>query len=162
MISDQKKLKVLIVENEALLRLAAEDLLQELGHEVVGSANRASAAIAEAERAHPDLVLMDIQLDGARDGIDAAHHIREEFGIHSLFTTGMSDQETYRRALKAQPLGYLQKPLGLSELKSVLDPLASKQSEGTRQRRSASSSRGTGAKSTSREVGRTPSSDRSS
>jgi len=124
MIAGQKKLRVLIVENELLLQLAAEDLLQQLGHEVVGWATRASTAIAEAERTHPDFVLMDIELDGARDGIDAAHHIKDRFGIRSLFMTGSSDEEIVRRARNAKPLGYLQKPLWLSDLESALAPLA--------------------------------------
>ena len=91
---------------------------------MVGWASRARTAISEAERTRPDLVLMDIQLDGPRDGIDAAHEIRHRLGIASLFVTGTSDNETYRRALRTRPLGYLRKPLALSELKSALAPLA--------------------------------------
>jgi CheY-like chemotaxis protein len=124
MIADQKKLRVLIVENEFLLQLAAEDLLQQLGHEAIGWATRASSAIAETERKRPDCVLMDIELDGARDGIDAARHIKERFGVRSLFMTGSSSEEIARRARNAKPLGYLQKPLSLSDLESALAPLA--------------------------------------
>lgn len=117
----QPRLRVLVVENESLLRLAAEEMLRELGHEVVGWANRARVAIAEAERTQPDIVLMDIQLDGPRDGIDAAREIKDRFAITSLFVTGNSDTETYRRALLTGPLGFLRKPLLLPELKSALD-----------------------------------------
>jgi CheY-like chemotaxis protein len=117
------RLRILVVENEGLLRLAAEEMLLELGHEVVGWANRARTAIAEADRTRPDLVLMDIQLDGPRDGVDAAHEIKERFGIASLFVTGTMDEATYQRALATQPLGYLRKPLQLPDLQSALAPL---------------------------------------
>ncbi|NJO34044.1 MAG: response regulator [Rhodospirillales bacterium] len=121
---DQPRLRVLVVENEGLLRLAVEEMLLELGHEIVGWANRARIAIDEAERTQPDVVLMDIQLDGPRDGIDAAHEIRSRFGIPSLFMTGATDPDTYRRALIAQPLGYLRKPLLLEDLKASLNSLS--------------------------------------
>jgi DNA-binding NarL/FixJ family response regulator len=124
MTAGQPKLRVVLVENEALLRLAAEEMLLELGHEIVGWANRARIAIAETERTRPDLVLMDIQLDGPRDGVEAAHEIRNKFGIASLFMTGSTDTNTYQRALRTQPLGYLHKPFLLPELRSALAPLA--------------------------------------
>jgi len=123
MITDHPRLRVLVVENEPLLRLDAEDALQDLGHDVVGWAGCVRIAITEAERTHPDVVLMDIQLDGPGDGIDAAHEIRNRFGIPSLFVTGSSGGETYQRALAAQPLGYLRKPLVLSDLQRALAPL---------------------------------------
>lgn len=119
----QSSLRVLVVENDVLLRLTAEDMLLGLGHEIVGWANRARMAIAEAERTLPDVVLMDIQLDGPRDGIDAAREIRNRFGISSLFMTGAADSDTYRRALTAHPVAYVRKPLLLLDLKSALDPL---------------------------------------
>ena len=130
MSAGQSRLRVLVVENEALLRLTAEDMLLELGHEIVGWASRARTAIAEAELRQPDVVLMDIQLDGPRDGIDAAREIRSRFGITSLFMTGLSDPDTYRRALTARPLGYLRKPLQLSDLKSALHALVGMQRGG--------------------------------
>ncbi|MGD9805864.1 MAG: response regulator [Hyphomicrobiaceae bacterium] len=119
----QSRLRVLVVENEVLLQLEMEDMLSELGHEIVGWASRARTAIAETERTRPDVVLMDIQLDGPRDGIEAAHEIRERFGITSLFMTGSNDSDTYRRALATRPLGYLRKPFMLSDLRSALKPL---------------------------------------
>jgi len=131
MTANKKRLRVLIVENEMLLQLVAEDMLEELGHEVVGWASRASSAIAETEKVRPDCVLMDIQLDGSRDGIEAARLIKERFGIQSLFMTGSNDEDTYRRALKAKPLGYLKKPLWLPDVQSALASLGRARSGAT-------------------------------
>ena len=118
-------LRILVVENEMLLRHVAEEIVLELGHAIVGSANSAGAAIAEAERTRPDVVLMDIQLDGEGDGIDAALEIKDRLGIASLFVTGCVDAETRKRASAARPLDYLQKPLTLASLCAALDRLPS-------------------------------------
>ena len=116
-------LRILLVENEFLLRLDAEDIVLELGHELVGWAASAKGAVAEAERTRPDVVLMDIQLDGQGDGIDAAREIRDRFGIASLFLTACAAAEIRERALPARPLGYLPKPLSPPHLASALDQL---------------------------------------
>jgi CheY-like chemotaxis protein len=121
MIARQPRLRVLVVENEMLLRLVAEEIVLELGHDIVGSATSARGAIAEAERTRPDVVLMDIQLDGEGDGIDAALEIRDRLGVASLFVTGCVDLETRKRASVTGPLDYLQKPLTLANLRAALD-----------------------------------------
>lgn len=118
------RLRVLVVENEPLLRHAAEEMLLELGHEIVGSASRARTAIADVDRMRPDVVLMDIQLDGSRDGVDTAREIRDRFGIASVFVTGAMDEATCQRAHAARPLGYLRKPLQLPALQAALAPLS--------------------------------------
>ena len=121
MTARQPRLRVLVVENEMLLRLAAEEIVLELGHNIVGRASSAQGAIAEAERTRPDVVLMDIQLDGEGDGVDAAREIRDRLGIASLFMTGRADPETHNRALSTRPLAYLGKPLTHADLDAALD-----------------------------------------
>ena len=123
MTARQTRLRVLVVENEMLLRLVAEEMVLKLGHEIVGSATSAQGAITEAERTRPHIVLMDIQLDGDGDGIDAAHEIRDRLGIASIFMTGCADPETRKRACVTRPLDYLQKPLTLASLRAALDRL---------------------------------------
>jgi len=123
----QTRLRVLVVENEMWLRIDAEETLLDLGHDVVGWASRARTAIAEARRVRPDFVLMDIQLDGARDGIETARIIRDTYGIPSLFVTGSTDAALQKRAMETQPLGYLQKPIVRSELRSALERFAEAQ-----------------------------------
>lgn len=117
-------LRLLLVENDELLREVFEDMLVVLGHEIVGRVSTASAAIAEAERKLPDVVLMDVKLDGPGDGVDAAYAIKNRLGIHSLFLTGMTDSATRARAVMAGPIGYLEKPVAIRELATALARVA--------------------------------------
>lgn len=118
--SQKRKLRIVVVENELLLRLLAEDLVIALGHEVVGWAHTADEAVQVTDRCQPDLILMDIQIDGDRDGIEAAKEIKSRFGIASIFVTGMSDRRTRQRASALEPLGYLEKPLTIHGLNRAL------------------------------------------
>ena len=113
-------LRVLIVEDEFFISLDTKALLQTLGHEVVGIAVSADQAVSCAERDRPDVVLMDIRLIGARDGIDAAEEIDRRFGIPSLFVTANSDPQTRQRAANVSALGFLVKPLTQERLKMGL------------------------------------------
>lgn len=109
-------IKLLIVEDEFLVALDAESVLRERGFNVVGLARTGAEAIALAGATRPALVLMDIRLASAQDGVDAAVEIFERFGIRSLFATAHDDEATRRRATRAQPLGWLQKPYSPSAL----------------------------------------------
>jgi two-component system, cell cycle sensor histidine kinase and response regulator CckA len=79
--------KILIVEDEILI---AEDLrliLQRMGHQVVGIASSGAEAIEKANKLHPDLVLMDVRLQGAMDGVEAARRIRSTADIPIIYVT---------------------------------------------------------------------------
>ncbi|MFC7610451.1 response regulator [Teichococcus aestuarii] len=89
--------RVLVVEDEYFVALYAEDALASAGFEVVGVAATAEEAVEIARAERPDLVLMDIRLTGARDGISAAAEIRSSLGIPSLFATAHSDAATRAR-----------------------------------------------------------------
>jgi len=112
-----RSLRVLIVEDEFFISLHTEQLLQVLGHVVVGIAVSAEQAIHFAEQERPDVVLMDIRLNGSRDGIEAADEIRKRLGIGSIFVTANTDPHTRQRALASEPLGFLEKPLTEQRLK---------------------------------------------
>jgi two-component system, response regulator PdtaR len=116
-------LRVLVVEDEFFIALHTRTLLEDLGHVVVGTAISAEQAISIAEKERPDVVLMDIRLDGSRDGIDAALEIRSRLGIGSIFVTANSDPRTRQRAEAAQPLEFLEKPLTEQRLRSGLSRL---------------------------------------
>jgi PAS domain S-box-containing protein len=112
---------VLVVEDDATL---AEDLAESLTHMGYGVAARAAsveACMQEAERHRPELVLMDIGLQGELDGIDAARMLRERFDIPVVFLSGHADDKTMSRARDAGALGYLLKPFRWSELKSAVE-----------------------------------------
>jgi CheY-like chemotaxis protein len=114
---EARSLRVLIVEDEFFISLHTKQLLQALGHRVVGIAVSADEAIDFAEQERPDVVLMDIRLNGLRDGIEAADEIRQRLGIGSIFVTANTDPQTRQRALASQPLGFLEKPLTEQRLK---------------------------------------------
>jgi DNA-binding NtrC family response regulator len=113
--------RLLIVEDE---RITAEDLcdiLTGLGYEVVSIVSSGAAAIAEVERAMPDLVLMDIRIQGDLDGTETARILRDRFQTQVVFLTAHSDAETLSRAKAAEPLGYIVKPFQESELHATVE-----------------------------------------
>ncbi len=79
--------RILIVEDEPIVQLDLQTRLQRLGYTVIGSASRGEEAIARAAELRPDLVLMDVRLDGPMDGIEAARQIRAARWVPVLFVT---------------------------------------------------------------------------
>ncbi len=124
--TDSQRLRVLVVEDEFFISLDTKSLLEDLGHIVVAIAVSANEAVRVAEAERPDVVLMDIRLIGARDGIDAAAEIRRRFDIPSIFLTANSDPGTRGRAQAVQPIAFLEKPLTESRLRAVLRALEPK------------------------------------
>jgi two-component system, response regulator PdtaR len=118
-----RALKVLVVEDEFFIALDVESQVQALGHTVVGIAVSADQAVATAERERPNLVLMDIQLAGTRDGIAGAVEIRERLGTQSIFVTANTDPHTLARAQSINPAGIIEKPLTIAKLRSQLERL---------------------------------------
>jgi CheY-like chemotaxis protein len=102
--------RILIVEDELFVAMDIESVVLRAGHQVVGFAGTAEGAIALAQETGPDLVLMDIRLAGARDGVDAAIEIRERFDIPSLMISAYTDALTRERAMPARPLGLITEP----------------------------------------------------
>jgi DNA-binding NarL/FixJ family response regulator len=103
-------LRVVIVEDDAFIRLDLMTHLLGAGHDVVGTADSAADAVRLAESKHPDLMLMDVRLVGERDGIEAATEIWQRFAVRSLFISANLDTEARRKAAAANPLGFLEKP----------------------------------------------------
>jgi two-component system, sensor histidine kinase len=113
--------RILIVEDEELLVVELQELLARFGYEVVGSASTGAAAIELAVRHAPDLVLMDIRLDGPLDGIEAAAAINAVRATPVVFLTAHSDDDTFARASgEGAPFGFLVKPLCPRELRMGL------------------------------------------
>lgn len=102
--------RILIVEDEAILALALEDMLVSEGYEVVGMAATAAAAVKAARELRPDAILMDVTINGAVDGIAAAERIRGELNCPILFTTAHSDRERLERMRRIPRSSYLPKP----------------------------------------------------
>jgi two-component system, response regulator PdtaR len=112
--------RILIVEDELFVALDIQGMLEVDGHSIVGIAATAEEAVALAARERPNIVFMDIRLAGARDGIDAAHEIRERLDIPSIFVTANTDDYTRQRAAVTRPLGFLSKPFTQAKLRVAL------------------------------------------
>lgn len=105
------KARILVVEDDSIISKDIQNTLETLGHDVSGVAVLGEEALEKAAELHPDLVLMDIQLAGDLDGVEAAAHIREELQIPVIFLTAFSEHATLQRAKTTEPYGYLVKPL---------------------------------------------------
>lgn len=103
--------KIMIVEDEIFVSMELQEILTENGYDVAGVADSGEEAIVMARSLKPDLVLMDIKLSGKLDGVDAAARIRSHLSIPSVFVTGHGEKKLVDRAIKADPLGYIMKPL---------------------------------------------------
>lgn len=109
--------KILIVEDELL---AAENLARNLkkqGYEITSIVDSGEAAIANAKQSHPDLVLMDIMLQGDMDGITAAQTIDSQLKIPIVYMTAYADETTLKKAKMTNPSGYLVKPFKPQDLR---------------------------------------------
>jgi signal transduction histidine kinase len=112
--------KVLIVEDEKIIAMELEQQIKQLGYDVVGPVASAEAALKNAEIDRPDLVLMDIRIQGPADGIETAETIRYRFDIPVIYLTAHADQTTIQRAKMTEPLGYLLKPWREHELQAAI------------------------------------------
>jgi PAS domain S-box-containing protein len=113
--------RILVVEDETIVAMDIERGLQALGFEVVATTGTGEGAIELAEKHRPDLILMDIRLQGAIDGIEAAHAIRDRLNLPIVFLTAHADTATVERAKKAEPFGYLLKPFEDQELHTAIE-----------------------------------------
>ncbi|MBK7395093.1 MAG: response regulator [Myxococcales bacterium] len=113
--------RILVVEDEGIVALDIQRTLVRLGFDVTGVAASADEALAQARSEPPDLVLMDIHLRGARDGVHAAEDLRAELDLPVVYLTAHSDVATVQRAKLTEPLGYVVKPYKSAELLSVIE-----------------------------------------
>lgn len=118
-----RKLKCLIVEDEFLIAFHLKTTLARAGYEVCEAAISGEQAVEIARRESPDVILMDIRLLGAMDGIEAAQRIRAFSFAHIIFTTGYSDPNLKERAMVLKPAAYLSKPVNVNQIKAILQPL---------------------------------------
>ncbi len=107
---------ILIVEDEQIVAVDIRSHLERLGYRVVGTAGSGEEACRMAAALEPDLVLMDIRIDGPMDGIEAARRIRRSRQIPVVFLTAYADVDTLERAKLIEPYGYIVKPFTEREL----------------------------------------------
>ncbi|HWO42582.1 MAG TPA: response regulator [Candidatus Eisenbacteria bacterium] len=114
------KAKILIVEDEFVVAEDLASMLANLGYEVVGRAAEGGKAIALACAVRPDLILMDVRLNGLMDGIEATERIRQACDVPVVFLTAHSDSRTLERAQMTEPFGYILKPFSERELNTQI------------------------------------------
>ncbi len=119
--SQDVKWRILVVEDELIIAKGIERRLRALGYEVVDTVASGEEAVAKALELCPDLVLMDICLQGAMDGVAAAEKIRGAIEIPIVFLTAYADSDSLNRAKVAEPFAYILKPFQDFTLKSAVD-----------------------------------------
>ncbi len=115
---------VLIVENDFLIVVGLSMLIEDLGMNVCATAATADDAVALAREFRPSIILMDVCLQGEKDGVDAAIAIRALVGSKIIFLSGSSDAKTTARIRLADPAAVLFKPVSDRELMNALETVA--------------------------------------
>lgn len=118
---DRKQKTVMIVEDDLILNLLYESYLEKLGYGAEGELVYGKTAIEVAKRINPDLILMDISLEGDMDGISAMLEIRKFSDVPVIYITGNSDPYHVERAKETNYLDYLVKPIEFDVLKKSIE-----------------------------------------
>ncbi len=113
--------KILIVEDESLVVMDLTVSLRKIGYEVIGSASNYQDTFLSIKEKKPDLILMDICLNGEKDGIETAKQINQYHNIPIIYLTALDDTEVLEKALKTNPHAYLTKPFSLQSLKAAIE-----------------------------------------
>ena len=113
--------RVLVVEDDRLFARDVEHMLATFGFVHCATACSAEEALRLAREKAPELILMDISLDGELDGIAAAERLRDELGARVIYLTGDSDMVTLERAKRTLPRAYVLKPVRSQELRCCLE-----------------------------------------
>lgn len=113
--------RILIVEDESIVAMDIQQSLAGMGYTVAGVVAFGEEAVEQAGALKPDLILMDVMLKGAMDGIEAAERIRQEHSIPVVYLTAYTDDDTLRRAKMTEAFGYLLKPFEDRELRTTIE-----------------------------------------
>jgi len=116
-----QRLRILVVEDEVIVARDIQLQLSDLGYLPVGHCTDGEDAVARAAELRPDLILMDIQLAGPMNGIEAARRIRAKSALPVVFLTAFASEDTIGQAKQAEPFGYLLKPFSERELSTVIE-----------------------------------------
>ena len=111
----------MVVEDEAVIALRLQQMLKEMGYDVIGVSYSGEEALEKARSLRPDLILMDIMIPGKLDGIAVAEMVKSELDIPVIFLTAFSEDKIIERAKKAEPYGYILKPFQDREIKAAIE-----------------------------------------
>ncbi|MGB8216970.1 MAG: response regulator [Candidatus Methanoperedens sp.] len=114
-------IKILLVEDEAIVAMDIKIRIEKLGYIIPAIASTGEDAIKMAAEICPDLVLMDINLGGGMDGVEAAEQIHKRIDIPIIYLTAYADEKTLSRAKITKPFGYILKPFEERELQCAIE-----------------------------------------
>jgi PAS domain S-box-containing protein len=112
---------ILVVEDERVIARDLEASLRMMGYNVIGTTATGEDCLERADARRPDLVLMDVRLAGALDGIETAEQLQARFDIPVVYLTAYADEHTVARARDTSPQGYVVKPFRAGELRSAIE-----------------------------------------
>jgi signal transduction histidine kinase len=115
------KPRIMLVEDEPILALHLQMMLQGFGYEVVAKAASGAEALHKIEETRPDLVLMDVNIEGDIDGVETAARIPPGYHIAVVYLTAYAEDATLERARATKPYGYLLKPFSERELRATIE-----------------------------------------
>ena len=114
--------KIMVVDDEVLITAQLQEYIKTIGYDVVGTAHSGEEAVSKARELKPDLILMDIMMDGGKmDGISASEIIKRELDIHVIFITAYGNEKIINRAKTVEPIGFITKPYSEQELKAAIE-----------------------------------------
>lgn len=120
-----KKASILVVEDDFVQFLSIEVAMKVWGYEVLGPAASSEQVLESVIRDKPDLVLMDVNIQGSMDGIDTAKEILDKYKIPVMLITGYALSELQHRLQSVKAAGFLMKPYEHQELKCAIETLLS-------------------------------------
>jgi len=118
--------RILITEDEWLIAEDLKNILQSLEHEIVGIASSGEEAIRIVNEMHPDLIFMDIQLDGNIDGLEAAKIIRGKDDTPIIFCTSNTENDSLVKMMKTKPNGLVRKPFSSYDIEIAISNYVNK------------------------------------
>lgn len=117
---------ILIVEDEIILAMALEIKLKKMGFNVSGISTSPNKAISHVQNHFPDIVIVDINLNSTKTGIDVANYIWKNFNIPIIFLTSYYNDNILKKAMESEPYAYLIKPCRASEIKVAINTVIHK------------------------------------
>jgi response regulator NasT len=116
----QKRLRILLVDDESIIRLDLREMLKEHGHEIVGEGSNGEEAIALTRKLDPDLIVMDIKMP-IMDGLEAVRQINADRTIPVIMLTAYSQPELVQQATELGVYGYLVKPIKEADILPAIE-----------------------------------------
>ncbi len=115
--------RIMIVEDERIVAMDLSAMLRRLGYDVCAVTASGEEALRLAPEVMPDVILMDIMLEGALDGVETARLISREYGVPIIYASAYTDAQTQRRANATNPGAFLVKPVNFRSLKEAFNTL---------------------------------------